>query len=318
MILILSGLPGSGKTTEALAWVAESPDSRVRVNYDELRLELFGPAWKFNSTDESLMKSEAIYRARHALEEHRDVVIDNTNFTPKARQPWISLAKAFGVPYELADIDTPLDLCIARDKLRTGSKRVGRAVIERMALFHGWLDMRSGYNPSKFVIVDVDGTLAYSAGRAAKFLAPICKQCGRHGHNGLGDIHCCGKSMSKDWGGFFRTCDQDEPVAPIMELARNLAYHYSILIVSGRPIDQCGIATEDWLDKHWPSGPEHTYQHLFMRNGGDHRPDTVVKKEILDLLPKDRVAFVLDDRSAVVNMWRSEGLTCLQVAKGDF
>ena len=30
------------------------------------------------------------------------------------------------------------------------------------------------------------------------------------------------------------------------------------------------------------------------------------------------VKFVLDDRNRVVEMWRSLGLTCLQVADGDF
>jgi hypothetical protein len=60
--------------------------------------------------------------------------------------------------------------------------------------------------------------------------------------------------------------------------------------------------------------PEHHYRHLFMRRAGDSRPDQVIKREILDLIPKDRVAYVLDDRQQVVDMWRAQGLTCLQVA----
>ena len=55
-----------------------------------------------------------------------------------------------------------------------------------------------------------------------------------------------------------------------------------------------------------------------MRNSGDRRPDVEVKQEILDYLPKDRIRCVLDDRDQVVDMWRKNGLTCLQVAEGTF
>ena len=33
---------------------------------------------------------------------------------------------------------------------------------------------------------------------------------------------------------------------------------------------------------------------------------------------KDNVAMVFDDRQQVVDMWRYNGLTCFQVADGDF
>ena len=88
---------------------------------------------------------------------------------------------------------------------------------------------------------------------------------------------------------------------------------YHILIVSGRPIDKCGKETVEWLAKH-----DIKYDHILMRNSGDRRQDDIVKQEILDRLPKGKIAFILDDRKQVVNMWRRNGLTCLQVADGDF
>ena len=88
---------------------------------------------------------------------------------------------------------------------------------------------------------------------------------------------------------------------------------YKILLVSGRQTGRGGIATEQWLyNNHVP------YQHLFMRQSGDHRQDNIVKQEILDRLPKNQIDYILDDRNQVVSMWRSNGLTCLQVAEGDF
>ena len=38
----------------------------------------------------------------------------------------------------------------------------------------------------------------------------------------------------------------------------------------------------------------------------------------LALIDKDDVFAVFDDRQQVVDMWRSNGLTCFQVADGDF
>ena len=57
-----------------------------------------------------------------------------------------------------------------------------------------------------------------------------------------------------------------------------------------------------------------------MRPAGDRRRDSIVKAELFDRKVRDeyRVLVVLDDRKQVVDMWRSLGLTCLQVAEGDF
>ena len=38
----------------------------------------------------------------------------------------------------------------------------------------------------------------------------------------------------------------------------------------------------------------------------------------LDDIGVDNVAMVFDDRNQVVDMWRQNGLTCFQVADGDF
>lgn len=57
-----------------------------------------------------------------------------------------------------------------------------------------------------------------------------------------------------------------------------------------------------------------------MRPTKDNRPDTVVKKELFEAHIDGRydVAFVVDDREGVVRQWREMGLTCFQVAEGNF
>jgi heterodisulfide reductase subunit B len=62
------------------------------------------------------------------------------------------------------------------------------------------------------------------------------------------------------------------------------------------------------------------FQHLFLRPDGDFRKDSEFKQEVLDaLIAQDwKPNLVFDDRNQVVAMWRSNGLTCVQVAEGDF
>jgi hypothetical protein len=58
-----------------------------------------------------------------------------------------------------------------------------------------------------------------------------------------------------------------------------------------------------------------------MRRDGDTRPDQVIKRELFKRRVQGlfEVEGVIDDRSKVVRMWREQlGLTCLQVAPGDF
>ncbi|WGN90708.1 PseT-like polynucleotide kinase phosphatase [Burkholderia phage vB_BglM_WTB] len=58
-----------------------------------------------------------------------------------------------------------------------------------------------------------------------------------------------------------------------------------------------------------------------MRPHGDTTPDDQLKRKWLhSLSPVDRARLiaVFDDRQKVVDMWRSEGVPCFQVAPGDF
>lgn len=212
-ILVLSGLPGSGKTTQALKWLAEDPEGRVRINYDDLRGDT-----PFNRAAERGVKALARKLAVEAITAGKSVVIDNTNLTERARAEWIHLGKEFGIPVEQHEIDTPVEVCIKRDKSREGKKRVGRAVIERMALFHGFIQDWENYNPNRFVLVDIDGTLADGSHRQ-HFLDEACLICRTDKKEALeqsdepGQCGLCGSKefTRKDWVGFHRNVAEDKP-----------------------------------------------------------------------------------------------------------
>ena len=110
--------------------------------------------------------------------------------------------------------------------------------------------------------------------------------------------------------------DSDLPNYPVIQTVRALAMAgYNLTYLTGRD-SSCRAATYEWLNKHVGVAGE-----LLMRGHMDFRPDDVIKEEIVRFHFSDlsRILLVIDDRSRVVNMWRKTlGLTCLQVADGDF
>ena len=88
---------------------------------------------------------------------------------------------------------------------------------------------------------------------------------------------------------------------------------YQIWILSGRS-DVTKDVTISWLKKHGIR-----YDHLIMRDQDNlYMPDNDLKQMWLDDIGVDYVDMVFDDRQQVVDMWRANGLTCFQVADGDF
>lgn len=320
-LLILSGLPASGKTKYAKEWLAEDPEHRRRVNYDDLRLELFGANWRWNRKDETVMKTVARVKAAECLETGFSVVIDNTSLSSAVRKSWRQFGESLGAEVIEQEFDTDVFTCVERDRERKGSARVGAAVIWRMALTYGFVDWDN--LPSSLVICDIDGTVADCSHRL-KFLTPTI----HHAENCAlatppEEKVClnCGKRASKNWAAFNKPENLllDQPIVPICNLVRLLHDRGSFIIfLTGRGTD-VGITTEEWFELHGMGSEDLNNSMLLMRQVGDHRSDVIVKREILDYLPKSRIRYVLEDRTRVVEeVYRSAGLTVLQPARGDF
>jgi hypothetical protein len=106
---------------------------------------------------------------------------------------------------------------------------------------------------------------------------------------------------------------QDKAIHSMIRLC-NILYTAGLCIIlcSGRN-EKNRPETVDWLEKQGVP-----YHELLLRRDEDYRSDSVVKREFLQGMDKSRILFVVEDRSRVVEMWRSEGLTCLQCAPGEF
>lgn len=144
----------------------------------------------------------------------------------------------------------------------------------------------------KIFVFDVDGTLANITHRQV-FL----------------------RSKPKNWPAFNKNMHLDNPHTDIIWLAKTFSeLGHTIVICSGRGSENRQI-TIDWLNKH--SVP---FNALYMRELGDYRADNIVKLELLEKIREDfgNPFMVFDDRNSVCQMWRENGVRCLQVAPGDF
>ncbi|GAB3662414.1 phosphatase domain-containing protein [Glycomyces tarimensis] len=108
----------------------------------------------------------------------------------------------------------------------------------------------------------------------------------------------------------------DAPNEPVIELVKVLhRAGHRIVFVSGRS-SASRADTRRWLELHVGV----PIAALHMREQGDRRRDADLKEELYrrHIEPRFEVLWVLDDRDQTVERWRSLGLTCLQVAEGDF
>lgn len=114
-----------------------------------------------------------------------------------------------------------------------------------------------------------------------------------------------------DFDTFYSECSKDLVNKWCLELINILSKNsiYKILIVSSRRKCELG-KTLEWLRANdVPIEPRHVH---LLRNKDNYTADTELKKRWVNKYGKDRILFAVDDREKVVNMWRKEGIICLQ------
>lgn len=279
-VLILQGLPASGKSTYAKEILLKEPGRWVRTNKDLLREMAHASYWSKGNEKFILQLRDHIILA--ALEEGKHVIVDDTNFSSHIEHIKELVKEKAVVKVNNSFLKVPVEECIKRDLKRANS--VGKDVI--MDMYNKFICQpipAPEYNPElpEAIIVDMDGTLAILHNRSPY-------------------------DVSK--------CDQDLPNQPVLETVYKWQDNVKIIIVSGRTDDGKEL-TEKWLIEN-----KVNYTALYMRKTDDIRKDSVIKQEIYDQFIRDKynIKFILDDRNQVVEMWRSLGLTVFQVAEGNF
>jgi len=300
-VLILGGIPASGKSTFRAEFLRENPDY-VAVSRDDFRFMLRNKGWE--PSIETMVTQLVNQSIVNALHNNRSVVIDATHCTEKAINSYSFIKDMFPVKIRYQFIEVDLEVAVERDSQRERS--VGREVIEKMyndlQVFKESVRFKQitgldKTNPvfevvtqdialPKAVIFDIDGTLAKM--KTGK-----------------------GERSPFQW----LRVGEDDVVLAVRDV---LNMHYShgdrIILLSGRD-SVCRDETETWCKANGIR-----FDALFMRPQGSMEKDSIVKNRLFteDVLPYYYTKVIYDDRNQVVETWRQMGLTCFQVAPGDF
>jgi predicted kinase len=277
-VIMLKGLPGSGKTT----WAKEQMQDNVhRVNKDDLRAMLDDGKHSNNNEKTVLKIRDEI--VEHYLSHGHTIIVDDTNLAEKHTQRLRKLADKHDAVFEIVSFtDVPLQTCLERNVERANP--VPEKVIRDM--YNRYIRKAPKYvypmplsNKPQCIIVDIDGTLAHMEGRS-----PF------------------------EW----HKVGEDYPDIPLRELLDELGW--SVILLSGRS-DECRKQTVSWLEDN-----DFCFDELHMRESGNNEPDTNLKWRMFreKVLPYWNPILVIDDRDCMVDMWRKNGVKCLQAERGDF
>lgn len=283
--ILTVGPPGSGKTT----WAREQ-----RLFPNVCRDDIRAAQGLKHGEDEKLVTE--IHRAMIAglAKSEWPFIIADTNVNRRNRENLIKYLEELGVSVVLMVFDTPLQQCLEWNAAREA--RVPDDVVKNMYNSLVAQNLESGLLETvqfteiehidglpKAILVDIDGTVAYN-----------------DGHRG--------------WYEYDKVAN-DLPHEDILRLVHALSKDNFIIYLSGRSED-CRVQTTDWLVRQ--GAPMSGI--LLMRPSGDHRPDWIVKNELIDehVIGKYNIEFALDDRDQVVRHFRNRGIRVLQVADGNF
>jgi hypothetical protein len=227
-----------------------------------------------------------------------DIVIDNMNLNPKDWEFYEGIVKTHNqtfpqLPYEIEykDFFTPVEECIRRDAMRPNpiGEQVIRATWKRYRHFIICKEIEDKfYNMKTYdkdkrdcIVVDMDSTLCANLTRRPFY--------------------------EGDWK---EKLIYDTPLAGPISIVRaqKMTGTCDVIILTGRREDG-REATEEWLKTY-----NVPYDRLFMRGANDYTKGDAFKEKILEtfILPKYNVLFAMDDDNKCVQMYRRNGLICLQ------
>lgn len=306
-LILTRGVPASGKTTWAEAWVKEEPGKRARVNRDDLRERIFGGEGVLEFEQEQRISEIQKNTAKGLLKAGYDVVIDDTNLRAKFVKQWIIFASEQSVEVEFKDFIITRQSAIYRDSVRQGQGKryVGPTVINN--LFNKFIGKDGFSLPELPVMVQDDAKVAsifkpYIPGDIAAFSFDVD-----------GTLAHMGDRRSPYDPTLYHLDEPDAGVVRLMQDASQLGYE--IIVLSGRSEDY-KAETLEWIEKHVGVG----VTKILMRPSGDERNDAIIKSELVDKYISGvyNVIMHYDDRNRVVDALRAKGMKVSQVEPGDF
>jgi hypothetical protein len=339
-IVFLVGLPASGKSSFAKELIDKNPEQYKRVNKDDLRSMIDNGKW--TTKNEKIVSKIQEMMILEFMQSGYNIIVDNTNLHPKHEKRMREIVNEYNLGLKIGECNN-----IEGSIYCNGSGYVihekGKESEFRQKCF-GCKDCREEYelevkffdiSLSEAIDRDNKRTIGHVGqkvirGMYNQFIAPLKKVKKLEQDPSLPHCIICdidGTIAEKGDRDIYDTTKVglDIPKKEIIDIVRRMSGSVEqIIFFSGRK-EAARKDTINWIQKYiWSCDDEkcETCQNqlLFMRKDDDNRDDAIVKKELFDahIRGKFQVDFILDDRNRVVRMWRDIGLTCLQVAEGDF
>lgn len=291
-IIILQGVPASGKSTWAKEFVTGREDW-VIISKDSIR-ESTGNYWV--PSRENYISEVEEFQVKSAIKNNLNIILDSTNLNPKVIEKWKKIAEETNSEIEFKAFKIDFKTALERDGNRP--RPVGKKVLEGFfsryfpeELKYYYTDHRKfiTHDPNKkdCIVVDLDGTIAIHTGR--NFF---------------------------DWD----KVGEDLPNVPLIKTLKQLNKNYRIIFLTGREgADICISNTGRWLSKYFGDCNEDKGWELIMRAPKDYRHGYIVKEELYKqfIEPEYNVIAAYDDSDKIVKMWRDLGILCNQVYYGE-
>jgi len=290
-VLVLRGIPASGKSSFARQWLSQDPYNRARVNRDDIRMATFG-RYELPPELESVVTKIEHATIKALLASGKSVVVDNTNLRAKYLKPYLQMAHDANVTVLHKDFPIELKEALARNSAR--ERVVPENVIKRM---HDSFVRKGSFGTFPVLEQDNAGLIPY--------VADVTKPSAY-----IFDIDGT-LALMHDRGPFEWTKVLNDLPNPAVVLMAQMLHSqgHEILVTSGRD-SVCRDDTKVWLEAN-----DVPYDKLFMRPEGDMTKDTVVKLDIFNQEIRDKynILGVFDDRLMVAKLWHSLDLPLFRV-----
>ena len=141
-VYVMVGIPGSGKSTVIQSMQKDLKGSSITISRDAIRFSLLKEGERYFAKERQVFP-KFIEECFNAIQDEFDhVFIDATHISPISRErllrPLFDLIKLKEYKIVFQIINTPVEVCIERDKERAGRQHVGEQVIR---------DMFKNFNP---------------------------------------------------------------------------------------------------------------------------------------------------------------------------